>query len=154
MLRPIVFLIVLSFSSAMSAREPGLPFEVESVATFNEPWAMTFLPDGRMLVTEKRGRLYLVTQQGEKSRPVEEVPDVDYRGQGGLGDVILHPDFADNGLIYISYAETGIGNVSLGFAQRLVDAARSAFAPSTSGVAVVWNVPRASTSTGSPGRRA
>jgi len=111
MLRPIVFLIVLSFSSAMSAREPGLPFEVESVATFNEPWAMTFLPDGRMLVTEKRGRLYLVTQQGEKSRPVEEVPDVDYRGQGGLGDVILHPDFADNGLIYISYAETGIGNV-------------------------------------------
>jgi glucose/arabinose dehydrogenase len=88
-----------------------VPFEVTEVAIFNEPWAMTFLPDGRLLVTEKRGRLMIVNQSGEKSRPVDDVPDVAYRGQGGLGDVILHPDYANNGLIYLSYAESGVGNV-------------------------------------------
>jgi glucose/arabinose dehydrogenase len=106
-----IFLVLISLSTAMSAREPESPFKVEPVATFNEPWAMAFLPDGRMLVTEKRGRLYVVTPEGEKSRPVEEVPDVDYRGQGGLGDVVVHPDFANNGLIYLSYAERGVGDV-------------------------------------------
>ena len=111
MLRPAIFLIAISLASILSAQESELPFKVEPVATFNQPWAMTFLPDGRMLVTEKRGNLYVVTQEGEKSRPVEEVPDVDYRGQGGFGDVILHPDFANNGLIYLSYAEGGVGNV-------------------------------------------
>ena len=87
------------------------PFEVTEVATFNEPWAMTFLPDGRLLVTEKRGRLMIVTQDGKKSRAVDDVPNVDYRGQGGLGDVILHPDYANNGLIYLSYVESGVGKV-------------------------------------------
>jgi len=111
MLRLTVFLTLIVLAAIASAQEAETPFEVSPVATFNEPWAMTFLPDGRMLVTEKRGRLYVVTQEGEKSRPVEEVPNVDYRGQGGLGDVILHPGFADNQLIYISYAESGIGNV-------------------------------------------
>jgi len=109
--RPVLFLIVIALSSALSSRESGFPFKVEPVATFNEPWAMTFLPDGRMLVTEKRGRLYVVTQEGEKSKPVKDVPDVDYRGQGGLGDVILHPDFVNNGRIYLSYAESGVGDV-------------------------------------------
>jgi glucose/arabinose dehydrogenase len=87
------------------------PFEAKEIARFNEPWAMTFMPDGDMLITEKRGRLYVVTQDGVKSRPVEDVPNVDYRGQGGLGDVILHPDFANNNIIYLSYAESGVGNV-------------------------------------------
>lgn len=88
------------------------PFESTTIATFNEPWAMTFLPDGRLLVTEKRGRLHVVNSDGEVAarRGVENVPDVDYRGQGGLGDVILHPDYADNGLIYLSYAEAGVGD--------------------------------------------
>ena len=88
-----------------------LPFDVNEVATFNEPWAMTFLPDGDMLITEKRGRLYIVKQDGEKSRPVEDIPNVDYRGQGGMGDVILHPEYVNNGIIYLSYAESGVGNV-------------------------------------------
>lgn len=87
-----------------------LPFNVEPVATFNEPWAMTFLPDGRMLITEKRGNLYLVTQDGQMSRPLENVPDVDYRNQGGLGDVVLHPDYEKNQLVYLSYAESGRGD--------------------------------------------
>lgn len=98
-------------SSTLSAQDAELPFKKEEVAKFNEPWAMAFLPDGRMLVTEKRGKLYIVTHDGTKSRPVEEVPNVDYRGQGGLGDVVLHPDFANNKMIYLSYAESGVGNV-------------------------------------------
>jgi glucose/arabinose dehydrogenase len=111
MFRTALFLMLAALSTTVSAQDAGLPLEVSPVAAFNEPWAMTFLPDGRLLVTEKRGRLYLVTQEGEKSRPIEDIPNVDYRGQGGLGDVILHPDFANNGLIYLSYAESGIGDV-------------------------------------------
>ena len=111
MLRTLILSIIVSLATAAQAQEVELPFQSSPVATFNEPWAMTFLPDGRLLVTEKRGRLYVVTQEGVKSRPVENLPDVDYRGQGGLGDVILHPDFANNGLIYLSYAESGKGKV-------------------------------------------
>jgi len=111
MLRTVLLLIFVSLSTMAYSQDTENPFKVSPVATFNEPWAMTFLPDGRLLVTEKRGRLYVVTQDGGKSRPVEEVPNVDYRGQGGLGDVILHPDYEDNQLIYLSYAETGTGNV-------------------------------------------
>ncbi len=101
--------LVLAFS-ALTANCRELPFAVTPVAEFNEPWAMTFLPDGRLLVTEKRGQLYVVSQSGDKSDEIEEVPDVAYRGQGGLGDVILHPDYADNKLIYLSYAESGVSN--------------------------------------------
>lgn len=90
-----------------SANEESWPFVATPVAEFDEPWAMTFLPDGRLLVTQKTGELLVVTTEGEKSAPVPGVPAVDHGGQGGLGDVILHPDFAENGLIYLSYAEAG-----------------------------------------------
>jgi glucose/arabinose dehydrogenase len=96
--------ILSAFASPVTAAE--LPFQVERVAKFNEPWAMTFLPDGRLLVTQKRGQLKLL-EIGAKARDVEGVPEVDYGGQGGLGDVVLHPDFADNNLVYLSYAEAG-----------------------------------------------
>ena len=86
------------------------PFSIEPISAFDEPWTLTFLPDGRMLVTEKKGNLRVVTQAGEQSPPVEGLPAVDYRGQGGLGDVILHPDYPDNGIIYLSYAEAGVGD--------------------------------------------
>jgi glucose/arabinose dehydrogenase len=77
----------------------------------DEPWAMTFLPDGRLLITEKEGRLLVVTQDGRQSDPVSGVPEVDYGGQGGLGDVVLHPDYESNGVVYLSYAEAGKGDV-------------------------------------------
>ncbi len=97
--------------AANGSTAPGeQPFTATAVATFDEPWAMTFLPDGRLLVTEKPGRLLVVTTDGKKSAPVSGVPEVDYGGQGGLGDVVLHPDFAENGVIYLSYAEAGDGD--------------------------------------------
>lgn len=94
------------------APEPAeKPFTAAEVAEFNEPWAMTFLPDGRLLVTEKRGKLQLFDPATQRSTEVSGVPAVAYGGQGGLGDVILHPQFATNRRIYISYAEEGEGNL-------------------------------------------
>ncbi|MBB4660225.1 glucose/arabinose dehydrogenase [Parvularcula dongshanensis] len=86
------------------------PFEVRALAQLNQPWAMTFLPDGRMLVTEKPGELHLVTQDGAVSAPIEGLPAVEDCGQGGLGDVALHPDFDRNGIVYLTYAEAGDGD--------------------------------------------
>jgi glucose/arabinose dehydrogenase len=86
-----------------------LPFGVQELGKFNEPWAMAFLPDGRALVTERPGRL-LLWRQGSAAVPVQGVPKVDHGGQGGLGDVIVHPSFARNGLVYLSWAEAGQGD--------------------------------------------
>jgi len=88
----------------------GQPFVSTEVATFDEPWAMTFLPDGRLLVTEKEGKLKLLDIASKHVGEISGVPAVDYGGQGGLGDVVLHPKFASNGLVYLSYAEKGSGD--------------------------------------------
>ena len=101
---------MLFLVAGCASAEGELPFETTEIASFDEPWAMAFLPDGRMLVTEKGGRLFIVTPDGGKSAPVSGVPEVDYGGQGGLGDVALHPDFEGNGTIYLSYAEAGDDN--------------------------------------------
>src|SRR5690606_13628708 len=70
------------------------------------PWGLDFLPDGRMLVTEKGGTLRVV-QDGRLSEPVTGIPEVWSRGQGGLMDVGVHPDYASNGWIYLSYSDPG-----------------------------------------------
>ncbi len=88
-----------------AAAPTGLPFTVTQVADFDSPWAMTFLPDGRMLVTEKAGTLLLVSADGKTRSPVAGIPAVDSAGQGGLMDVVLHPKFAQNRLVYFSYSE-------------------------------------------------
>ena len=93
-----------------SAAPAGMEIIREVVASFDEPWAMAELPDGSLLVTEKGGRLFRVWPDGRKSTPINGVPEVAYGGQGGLGDVILHPTFTYNGIIFISYAEAGDGN--------------------------------------------
>jgi len=72
-----------------------------------QPWGLAFLPDGRMLVTEKEGRLRLVAPDGTLSEPLAGVPEVYDNGQGGLLDVALDPDFAANQLVYLSFAEPG-----------------------------------------------
>jgi glucose/arabinose dehydrogenase len=94
-------------STNTSYETQGPPFGISAVATLNNPWAMTFLPDGRILITEKGGQLQIVTQDGKISEPLTGVPSVVDKGQGGLADVALHPDFAMNQYVYLSYAEPG-----------------------------------------------
>lgn len=95
-------------ASTTASAQNKLPFEVAPISSFDEPWALAFLPNGRVLVTEKKGNLFLVTQDGEKSSAIEGLPDVDYGGQGGLGDVAVHPRFGENRFLYLSYAEAGV----------------------------------------------
>lgn len=100
----------LNVHAAEALPQAQWPFSTEARATFDEPWAMTFLPDGTLLVTEKRGTLKHLDPKSDKASSITGVPKVAYGGQGGLGDVILHPDYADNGWVYLSYAETGDGD--------------------------------------------
>jgi glucose/arabinose dehydrogenase len=82
--------------------------QVTTVADgLDQPWGIDFLPDGRMIVTEKPGRLRIVSRDGRVSAPIGGVPQVDFRGQGGLLDVTVHPRFAENRLVYLSYSEPG-----------------------------------------------
>ena len=93
-----------------AAQQPAsLPFQVQVVADFESPWAMTFLPDGRMLITEKSGTLFVVSADGQQRKRVDGIPVVSSEGQGGLMDVVLHPGFAQNRLVYFSYSEAGQG---------------------------------------------
>jgi glucose/arabinose dehydrogenase len=88
------------------ARESPRPVKVETFAKgLVHPWGLAFLPDGRLLVTERPGRLRLISKQGELAPAISGVPDVYASGQGGLLDVALAPDFANSQLIYLSYAE-------------------------------------------------
>ena len=84
-------------------------YRVEKVATFDEPWAITELGDGRLLITERRGKLKLYDPSSSQSIDILGVPPVAYGGQGGLGDIALHPDYKNNHQIYLSYAEKGNG---------------------------------------------
>jgi glucose/arabinose dehydrogenase len=91
----------------------GTELTADRVATFDEPWAMTFLPDGTLLVTEKRGVLWHVSNDGSKTK-VQGLWNVAYGGQGGLGDVVLHPDFEGNAWVYLSYAERADDSGTIG----------------------------------------
>jgi len=109
------FSITGNASSVLSAEVRG---------SFNEPWAMAFLPDRRLLVTERPGRLLLVDPADGRTVPVSGVPDVAYGGQGGLGDIILHPRFKENGWIYLSFAEAdGSGKRGAAVARARLDTA-------------------------------
>lgn len=91
---------------------------VETVAKgLEHPWALAFLPDGRILVTEKPGRLRIVDRDGRLSPPLTGVPKVHAVGQGGLLDVALDPKFPENRLVYLSYAEPGEGGAGTAVAR-------------------------------------
>jgi len=115
----------------------GVAFDVVTLAQgLANPWALEFLPDGRMLVTERPGRLRVVSQDGRQiSEPVSGLPAVDARGQGGLLGLAIDPAFATNRLIYWSYAEgDASGNHTAVARGRLVDGA----APRVEAVQVIF----------------
>jgi aldose sugar dehydrogenase len=113
---------------------------ITEIAKLDEPWAMAFLPDGRALVTEKSGALKLVALDGSgKMGDVSGVPPVAYGGQGGLGDVVLHPEFADNGFVYLSFAEpdgtAGLSGAAVARAKLVLD---SNGGGALENLAVIW----------------
>ena len=92
--------------------------KVETVATgLSHPWGLAFLPDGRMLVTERSGTLRLVSKDGKLSPPLSGVPKVVVAGQGGLLDVAIDPDFKSNSLVYLTYSEPGEGGAGTAVAR-------------------------------------
>jgi len=115
--------------------DTNVPFTMTQVADFKLPWRIAFLPDGRMLVTEKVGPVWLVTQKGEKTQ-VENVPAVLYQGQGGMLGVFISPRYATDQSVYLTYAEPGEGGSSLALARaRLALANNKA---SLEGLEVLW----------------
>jgi len=110
LLNALLLLILVSdtaqaqINAGEQAPEPSVPFTMAQVATFNLPWRLAFLPDGRLIVTEKVGSVWLVTQQGEKM-PVSNVPAVLHQGQGGLLGVFVSPHYAKDQSVYLTYAE-------------------------------------------------
>lgn len=107
MFSSIRFLFVsLSMVPCLVLASPSLPFKIETVATgLQHPWGMAFLPDGRLLITERPGRLRIVSHGQLQAEAVQGLPDIIAKGQGGLLDIILHPDYEKNGWFYFSYAE-------------------------------------------------
>ena len=111
--------VVMAAAAGACQGQAGLPptvndrVQLTTVASgLEHPWSLAFLPDGRMLVTERPGRLRYVTMKGEVSEPIAGVPAVHAAGQGGLLDVVLDPDFSANSTIYLSYAEPGDGDLN------------------------------------------
>ncbi|KAF1912213.1 Glucose/Sorbosone dehydrogenase [Ampelomyces quisqualis] len=113
------------------------PFKSTAITSHAEPWAIAFLPDSRVLVTERRGNLRLVDQAKKTQGSITGVPAVAYAGQGGLHDVALHPKYAENSIVYISYAETGTGGAggAVARAKLTLDANGGG---ALSGLEVIW----------------
>lgn len=107
---PLLSLVIAACSQGATGSPPATAFKTEERAVFNEPWAMTFLPGGASaLITEKAGKLFLVDTASGGKTEVAGLPKPAYGGQGGLGDVIVHPDFANNRFVYLSWVEEGQG---------------------------------------------
>ena len=104
----VVFGIALAVSPSAGAQVVNSQKQsfrpVVVVRGLEHPWALAFLPDGRMLVTERPGRLRLIAGGRLQTEPISGVPRVVARGQGGLLDVVLHPGYAANGWLYLSFA--------------------------------------------------
>jgi glucose/arabinose dehydrogenase len=111
----IALALILSLPAALCAqiyRSEEHSFRVvKLVEGLEQPWSLAFLPDGRMLVTEKAGRLRIVAQGKLDPKPVEGMPEVTVHGQGGLHDVALHPDFPKNAYVYLAFAARGSDGV-------------------------------------------
>ncbi len=102
--------------------EAGLPFTMTPVTTFELPWRLAFLPDGRMLITEKIGPVWLLSPQGQKIAPVGNTPPVYWQGQNGMHGVFVSPRFAADQSIYLTYAEPGDYGGGLALARAKLNA--------------------------------
>lgn len=132
----LVFACQSGSQNEATAATSDKPFTTTVIADFDEPWAMTFLPgSNRALITEKKGKLLLWESEGEVAE-VSGVPKVAYGGQGGLGDVIVHPDFANNGYVYLSFAEAGEGGYGAAVARGKLE--MTGGKPALTGVQVIW----------------
>lgn len=119
---------------------PNPPFKVTQVAEFSYPWRIAFLPDGRMLITEKPGKLWLVTLKGEKTE-VGGIPPVEFKGQAGLLGVFTAPTFSTDKGVYITYAEPGDGGSGLALAHATLAVKGSK--PKLENFKVIWrDIPR------------
>jgi glucose/arabinose dehydrogenase len=115
--------------------EPSLPFNMVQVTTLKLPWRIAFLPDGRMLITEKVGALWVVSQQGTKT-PVANVPAVLSKGQGGMLGVFLSPHYEKDHSVYLTYSEPGEGGSSLALARAQLKVSQDS--ASLEGLKVIW----------------
>lgn len=110
-------LLAIICHGAVAATATGRSTEMYSVrvhtvtAGLEHPWSMAFLPDGRLLVTERPGRLRIIKDGALLAQAVAGLPPIEARGQGGLLDIALHPHFAENGWVYLSYTARGAGGV-------------------------------------------
>lgn len=128
--------------SSAAETDGARPFTVAEVASFTTPWAMEFLPGSGVkltnmaLVSEREGRLWLVDTATGQRQAVTGVPEVNVAGQGGLGDVVVHPDFAGNQRIYLSFVEKGEGGsgAALGYGRLILGSG----APRIDGFKVIW----------------
>jgi glucose/arabinose dehydrogenase len=111
-------------AESQNAAAPGdRPFKTSVIADFDSPWAMTFLPDGRALITEKAGEMILFDPKNGTKIPVGNMPKVDSAGQGALMDVVLHPQFAQNKTVYFSFSESGPGGKGVALAKGVFNQA-------------------------------
>lgn len=136
-------LLLASCGSSISAKDPvtvdpdAAGFAITDVATFDEPWAMAFLPGTPMaLITEKKGKLKLWREGAASAVDVSGVPQVAYAGQGGFGDVVAAPDYATSGMVYLSWVEAGDGDTRGAVVARakLVIGEK----PTLEGLSVIW----------------
>ena len=139
-------------SSSRTAAQPkdasDRPFTLSEVTSFRSPWAMTFLPGSGValtnaaLVTEKAGTLWLVDVTSGRRQKVTGVPSpIDSNGQGGLAEVVTHPDFAGNQRIYLSFSESGpngASNAAIGYGRLILGQGQ----PRIDGFKVIWRGPR------------
>ena len=140
------FLLALAACGAApspSAASTGQPFTANEVARFDSPWALDFLPGSGLprtnmaLVTEKRGALWLVDVASGQRQQVLGVPRVHVQGQGGLADVVVHPDFAGNQRVYLSFPEAGAGGTNgatVGYGRLILGQGQ----PRIDGFRIIW----------------
>lgn len=157
MIRPALLISAMTLTAACSASTGGVdtqtssatpnqasakaasaqPFEVTEIAFFNEPWALAFIPGGPFALISEKGGTLKYWEEGGEVQDVKGVPQVKNSGQGGLGDVVLAPDFATSRNIYLSYAEGGDGETAGAAVARATFDTNGA-APELKDVQVIW----------------